>query len=137
VHDGRPTILFVCVHNAGRSQMAAALTRKLGEGRVTVRSAGSDPAESINPAAIAALAELGIDPGDETPKLLERDAVEAADVVVTMGCGDACPVFPGKRYEDWELEDPAGRGLDEVRAIRDEIRARVEALLRDLDAERR
>ena len=135
--DDRHTILFVCVHNAGRSQMAAALTRKLGGDRVTVRSAGSDPADSINPAAVAALAELGIDPGDEAPKLLERDAVEAADVVVTMGCGDACPVFPGKRYEDWELEDPAGRGLDEVRGIRDEIRGRVETLLRDLDAERR
>jgi arsenate reductase len=130
-----PTILYVCVHNAGRSQMAAGLTRQLGGGRVIVRSAGSDPGERINPAAVEAMAELGIDLGDAVPKLLERDAVEAADVVVTMGCGDACPIFPGKRYEDWELDDPAGRGLDEVRRIRDEIRVRVEALLSGLGIE--
>ena len=129
------TVLFVCVHNAGRSQMAAGLTAKLGGSRVVVRSAGSDPAESINAAAVAAMAELGIDLGDEVPKLLDRDSVEAADVVVTMGCGDACPIFPGKRYEDWELEDPAGRDLEAVRAIRDEIAERVRALLRSLGVE--
>ncbi len=130
--ERQPTILFVCVHNAGRSQMAAGLTRMLGGDRVTVRSAGSDPAETVNPAAVEAMAELGIDLGDAAPKLLERDAVEAADVVVTMGCGDACPVFPGKRYEDWELEDPAGKDLEVVRRIRDDIRARVEKLLAEL-----
>jgi arsenate reductase len=132
VSSERPTILFVCVHNAGRSQMAAGLTRMLGGERVEVRSAGSDPADEVNPAAVEAMAELGIDLADAAPRLLERDAVEAADVVVTMGCGDACPVFPGKRYEDWELEDPAGLDLDEVRPIRDEIRGRVEALLESL-----
>jgi arsenate reductase len=132
VSDERPTILFVCVHNAGRSQMAAGLARKLGGDTVVVRSAGSDPAEAVNPAAVAAMAELGIDLADAAPRLLERDAVEAADVVVTMGCGDACPVFPGKRYEDWELDDPAGLDLMAVRRIRDEIRARVEALLESL-----
>lgn len=131
--DQRPTILFVCVHNAGRSQMAAGLARKLGGGRVAVRSAGSDPAEAVNPAAVEAMAEVGIDLGDAAPKLLERDAVEAADVVVTMGCGDACPVFPGKRYEDWQLEDPAGQSLVAVRRIRDEIAERVEVLLDSLD----
>ncbi|MCB0876954.1 MAG: arsenate reductase ArsC [Solirubrobacterales bacterium] len=133
--DGPPTILFVCVHNAGRSQMAAGLTRRLAGERVVVRSAGSDPAEVVNPAAVEAMAELGIDIHDAAPKLLERDAVEAADVVVTMGCGDACPVFPGKRYEDWELEDPAGKELGAVRAIRDDIRARVEGLLASLGIE--
>jgi len=127
-----PTILFVCVHNAGRSQMAAGLTAKLGGGQVIVRSAGSNPAQSINPAAVEAMAELGVDLRDEVPKLLRRDSVEAADVVVTMGCGDACPVFPGKRYEDWDLEDPAGKDIDAVRAIRDEIAGRVEDLLRSL-----
>jgi protein-tyrosine-phosphatase len=132
VIERRPTVLFVCVHNAGRSQMAAGLARKLGGDRVIVRSAGSDPAYAVNPAAVAAMAELGVDLGDATPALLERDAVVAADVVVTMGCGDACPVFPGKRYEDWQLDDPAGRDLDAVRAIRDEIRGRVEELLRSL-----
>jgi len=132
--DRRPTILFVCVHNAGRSQMAAGLARKLGGDRVLVRSAGSDPAETVNPAAVAAMAEIGIDLEDAAPKLLEADAVRAADVIVTMGCGDACPVFPGRRYEDWELEDPAGKDLDEVRAIRDEIRSRVAALLGSLSA---
>ncbi|MEZ5155480.1 MAG: arsenate reductase ArsC [Solirubrobacterales bacterium] len=133
--DRPPTILFVCVHNAGRSQMAAGLTRRLAGERVVVRSAGSDPAEVVNPAAVEAMAELGIDIHDAAPKLLERDAVEAADVVVTMGCGDACPVFPGKRYEDWELEDPAGKELGAVRAIRDDIRARVEGLLASLGIE--
>lgn len=127
-----PTILFVCVHNAGRSQMAAGLASKLGAGRVVVRSAGSDPAESINPAAVVAMAELGIDLRHEVPKLLQRDYVEAADVVVTMGCGDACPIFPGKRYEDWVLDDPAGQDIEAVRAIRDEIAGRVEDLLRTL-----
>jgi protein-tyrosine-phosphatase len=133
--EARPTILFVCVHNAGRSQMAAGLARKLGGDRVEVRSAGSDPAERVNPAAVEAMAELGIDLGDAAPRLLERDAVVAADVVVTMGCGDACPVFPGKRYEDWELDDPAGRDLEAVRRIRDDIRGRVEALLASLGIE--
>jgi arsenate reductase len=128
----RPTVLFVCVHNAGRSQMAAGLTRKLGGDRVTVRSAGSDPAEAINPAAAEAMAEVGVEIGDAAPKLLERDAVEGADVVITMGCGDACPIFPGKRYEDWELDDPAGQSLETVRRIRDEIQARVETLLDSL-----
>jgi protein-tyrosine-phosphatase len=133
--EARPTILFVCVHNAGRSQMAAGLARKLGGDRVEVRSAGSDPAERVNPAAVEAMAELGIDLGDAAPRLLERDAVVAADVVVTMGCGDACPVFPGKRYEDWELDDPAGLDLEAVRRIRDDIRGRVEALLASLGIE--
>ena len=128
-----PTILFVCVHNAGRSQMAAGLTRKLGGEQVTVRSAGSDPGESVNPAAVEAMAELGVDLAGAAPNLLERDAVEGADVVITMGCGDACPIFPGKRYEDWELEDPAGKDLETVRRIRDEIQTRVEALLESLD----
>jgi arsenate reductase (thioredoxin) len=131
--DEQPTILFVCVHNAGRSQMAAGLTRKLAGGRVTVRSAGSDPAETVNPAAVAAMTEVGVDLERAAPMLLETDAVREADVIVTMGCGDACPVFPGKRYEDWELTDPAGLPLDEVRGIRDEIESRVEALLRSLD----
>ena len=128
----QPTILFVCVHNAGRSQMAAGLARKLGGDRVRVRSAGSDPAETVNPAAVAAMAEVGIDIHDAAPRLLETDAVEAADVIVTMGCGDACPVFPGKRYEDWELEDPAGKDIVTVRAIRDEIERRVRTLLAEL-----
>lgn len=133
--DRRPTILFVCVHNAGRSQMAAGLTRKLGGDRVVVRSAGSDPAETVNPAAVEAMVEVGIDLHDAAPRLLETDAVRAADVIVTMGCGDACPVFPGKRYEDWDLDDPAGRPLEEVRAIRDDIQARVERLMVTLDVE--
>ena len=134
--ESKATILFVCVHNAGRSQMAAGLMRKLGGERVAVRSAGSDPAEAINPAAVEAMAEVGIDLADAAPKLLERDAVEAADVVVTMGCGDTCPIFPGKRYEDWQLDDPAGKDLERVRRIRDEIEVRVAALLRSLDQER-
>ena len=130
--DQRPTILFVCVHNAGRSQMAAGLARKLGGDRVVVRSAGSDPAEVVNRAAVEAMAEVGIGLGDAAPNLLESDAVREADVIVTMGCGDACPVFPGKRYEDWELEDPAGRDLVTVRRIRDEIERRVRSLLAEL-----
>jgi protein-tyrosine-phosphatase len=128
----RPTVLFVCVHNAGRSQMAAALTAKLGGDRVTVRSAGSDPADEVNPAAVEAMAELGVDIQSELPKLLTTDAVQAADVVITMGCDDTCPVFPGKRYEDWEVEDPSGRSIDDVRLIRNDIRGRVETLLTEL-----
>jgi len=134
VSKQRSTILFVCVHNAGRSQMAAGLARNLGGERVEVRSAGSDPAERVNPAAVAAMAEVDVDLQDAAPKLLEIDAVRGADVIVTMGCGDACPVFPGKRYEDWDLEDPAGKDLAQVRQIRDEIRSRVEALLESLGA---
>jgi arsenate reductase (thioredoxin) len=124
-----PEVLFVCVHNAGRSQMAAGLLDKLAEGRVHVRSAGSDPADEINPNARAAMAEIGIDIGMEFPKPLTDDAVRAADAVITMGCGDACPIYPGKRYEDWELEDPAGKDIETVRAIRDEIESRVRTLL--------
>lgn len=127
-----PSVLFVCVHNAGRSQMAAGWLRHLAGDRVEVRSAGSAPAGSVNPAAVAAMREVGVDIADQEPKLLEYDAVEASDVVITMGCGDACPVFPGVRYEDWKLDDPAGQGLDAVRVIRDEIRVRVESLLADL-----
>ena len=130
-----PTILYICVHNAGRSQMAAALTAKLGGERVTVRSAGSEPADQVNPAAVEAMAELGIDIAREQPKFLENDAVDAADVVVTMGCGDACPVIPGKHYEDWKLGDPAGKDLSEVRAIRDKIERRVRGLLAELGVE--
>jgi arsenate reductase (thioredoxin) len=127
-----PEVLFVCVHNAGRSQMAAGLTKLRSQGSVGVRSAGSDPAEVINPAVVEAMAELGIDLSAELPKPLAGDAVRAADVVITMGCGDACPVYPGKRYEDWALEDPAGKDLETVRRIRDEIDLRVQALLADL-----
>jgi len=128
----KPSVLFVCVHNAGRSQMAAGFLRHLGEGRVEVRSAGSAPADQINPVAIEAMREVGIDIASEQPKVLTTDAVEFSDAVITMGCGDACPFFPGKRYEDWQLEDPAGQGIESVRAIRDEIRQRVEALLSNL-----
>jgi arsenate reductase len=128
----KPSVLFVCVHNAGRSQMAAGWLRHLARDRVEVRSAGSAPAESINPAAVEAMREVGIDITGQRPKILEYDTVEASDVIVTMGCGDACPFFPGKRYEDWKLEDPAGKGVESVRPIRDEIRTRVEALLADL-----
>lgn len=128
----RPSVLFVCVHNAGRSQMAAAWLEHLSGGRVEVRSAGSAPAESVNPATVEAMAEVGIDIAANTPTVLTPDAVQDSDVVVTMGCGDACPFFPGKRYEDWVLEDPAGLGVESVRPIRDEIRIRVEALLADL-----
>lgn len=128
----KPSVLFVCVHNAGRSQMAAGFLRELGQGRVEVRSAGSMPGDAINPVAVAAMAEVGIDIAGEQPKVLTTGAVQASDVVVTMGCGDACPFFPGKRYEDWKLDDPAGQGIEAVRPIRDEIRARIEALLADL-----
>jgi protein-tyrosine-phosphatase len=127
-----PEVLFVCVHNAGRSQMAAGLMSYRSAGKVHVRSAGSDPAEEVNPAVVEAMAELGIDLGDELPKLLTDEAVRAADAVITMGCGDACPVYPGKRYLDWELPDPAGQDLATVRAIRDEIDARVQTLLAEL-----
>jgi protein-tyrosine-phosphatase len=124
-----PTVLFVCVHNAGRSQMAAGWLEALGSGRVRVLSAGSMPADQINPMAVAAMAEVGIDIATNQPKVLTDGAVQAADVVITMGCGDACPFYPGKRYEDWKLDDPAGQGLEAVRPIRDEIRSRIEALL--------
>ncbi len=128
----KPSVLFVCIHNAGRSQMAAGYLRHLGEGRIQVRSAGSAPAASINPAAVAAMAEEGIDISAEQPKILTTEAVEVSDVVVTMGCGDTCPFYPGKRYEDWTLDDPAGQGVDAVRPIRDEIRRRVEELISEL-----
>lgn len=127
-----PVVLFVCVHNAGRSQMAAGWLRHLAHGRVEVRSAGSQPAELVNPVAVAAMTEVGVDIAGEQPKVLTTDAVERADVVVTMGCGDTCPVYPGKRYEDWELADPAGQPIEVVRGVRDEIRRRVEALLAEL-----
>src|SRR5512132_364040 len=129
-----PEVLFVCVHNSGRSQMAAGLLDKLAEGRVHVRSAGSDPAERLNPNAVVAMAEVGVDISQEFPKPLADEVVRAADAVITMGCGDACPIYPGKRYEDWELEDPAGKDLETVRRIRDEIRARVEELIAVLTA---
>ena len=129
----KPSVLFVCVHNAGRSQMAAGWLRHLGGDAVEVRSAGSVPGDAVNPAAVQAMAEVGIDISAQTPTGLTTDAVEAADVVITMGCGDACPVFPGKRYLDWELEDPAGQGVPAVRPIRDEIEARIRGLLAELD----
>ena len=127
-----PEVLFVCVHNAGRSQMAAALLERRANGRVRVRSAGSDPADELNPAVVEAMREVGVDLADAAPKRLTDEAVRAADAVITMSCGDACPVYPGKRYLDWELEDPAGKPLDAVRRIRDEIDARVERLLAEL-----
>jgi protein-tyrosine-phosphatase len=127
-----PEVLFVCVHNAGRSQMAAGLVKLRSEGRVHVRSAGSAPAEEINPAVVEAMDELGVDMGEEFPKPLTDEVVRAADVVITMGCGDACPIFPGKRYEDWVLDDPAGRDLETVRRIRDELDARVQHLIAEL-----
>ena len=127
-----PTVLFVCVHNAGRSQMAAALLEHYAKGRVAVRSAGRAPADEINPAVVASMRALGIDLSEASPNPLETDVVREADVVVTMGCGDACPVFPGKRYLDWELPDPAGRSVGEVRAIRDAISSLVQSLLADL-----
>ncbi|MEA2556590.1 MAG: hypothetical protein QOG88_128 [Actinomycetota bacterium] len=127
-----PEVLFVCVHNAGRSQMAAALLDHHGAGRVRVRSAGSMPADETNPAVVEAMNEIGLDLSKEFPKPLTTDAVEAADVVVTMGCGDACPIFPGKRYLDWDLPDPNGRSVEEVRSIRDEIEGRVRGLLEEL-----
>lgn len=129
----RPSVLFVCVHNAGRSQMAAGFLLALGEGRIEVRSAGSMPGNQINPVAVEVMAEVGIDIAGEQPKKLTDDAVVAADVVITMGCGDECPYFAGKRYEDWVLEDPAGQGIDSVRPIRDEIKTRVEALIASLE----
>ncbi|MEV2246031.1 arsenate reductase ArsC [Streptomyces sp. NPDC049970] len=128
----KPSVLFVCVHNAGRSQMAAAWLTHLAGDRVEVRSAGSSPGDSVNPAAVEAMAEAGIDISAETPKILTVEAVEESDVCVTMGCGDTCPVFPGKRYLDWRLEDPAGRGVVAVRAIRDEIKAMVEGLIEEI-----
>ena len=128
----KPSVLFVCVHNAGRSQMAAAFLTHLSGGAVEVRSAGSAPAETVNPSAVQAMAEVGIDIAAEKPKILTDRAVRESDVVITMGCGDTCPFYPGKRYEDWVLDDPAGKGVEAVRPIRDEIRRRVEALLSDL-----
>ncbi|SCF27797.1 arsenate reductase [Micromonospora saelicesensis] len=128
----KPSVLFVCVHNAGRSQMAAGWLRHLAGDTVEVRSAGSAPAETINPAAVQAMREVGIDITDQTPKLLEYATAASSDVIVTMGCGDACPVFPGQRYEDWKLDDPAGKGVESVRPIRDDIRTRVEKLLTEL-----
>ncbi len=130
-----PEVLFVCVHNAGRSQMAAGLLNKMAEGRVHVRTAGSEPADRINPAVVEALGEVGVDMSEEFPKPLTDEVVRAADAVITMGCGDACPIYPGKRYEDWELEDPAGKDLETVRRIRDEIRERVGVLLDGLAPE--
>ena len=130
--QGRPSVLFVCVHNAGRSQMAAGFVRELGGGAVEVRSAGSMPGDRINPVAVEAMREVGVDLTGEQPKVLTVEAVQASDVVITMGCGDACPFYPGKRYEDWVLDDPAGQGLDAVRPIRDEIRRRVVTLLDSL-----
>lgn len=132
----KPTVLFVCVHNAGRSQMAAGFLRELGRGQIEVLSAGSAPKDQINQVAITAMAEEGIDIAANTPKILTVEAVRESDVVITMGCGDACPIFPGKRYEDWELDDPAGQGIEAVRPIRDEIRRRVENLVGELLPER-
>lgn len=128
----RPSVLFVCVHNAGRSQMGAAFLSHLAGDAVEVRSAGSAPADAVNPAVVAAMKEVGVDISAETPKILTTEAVQSSDVVITMGCGDTCPVFPGKRYLDWRLEDPAGQGVDAVRPIRDEIERRVRALLAEL-----
>ncbi|APX02834.1 MULTISPECIES: arsenate reductase ArsC [Arthrobacter] len=128
----KPTVLFVCVHNAGRSQMAAGFLTSLSRGAIEVRSAGSEPAFEVNPSAVDAMAEVGVDISAEVPKVLTTGALKEADVVITMGCGDECPVFPGKRYEDWELADPAGKGIESVRPIRDEIRTRVEALVTEL-----
>ena len=128
----QPEVLFVCVHNAGRSQMAAGLVKLRSEGRVHVRSAGSDPGEQINPAVVEAMTEIGVDMSEAFPKPLTDEVVRAADVVITMGCGDACPIYPGKRYEDWELDDPAGQDLETVRRIRDEIDARVQRLIAEL-----
>ncbi|MFD7164824.1 arsenate reductase ArsC [Streptomyces violascens] len=130
-----PSVLFVCVHNAGRSQMAAAFLTSLGGERVEVRSAGSAPADTVNPAVVEALAEVGIDISAEVPKVLTVEAVQACDLVITMGCGDACPYFPGKRYLDWKLDDPAGQGVDAVRPIRDQIEQRIRGLLAELGIE--
>ena len=128
----RPSVLFVCVHNAGRSQMAAAWLQRLSGGAIEVRSAGSAPTDQVNPVAVAAMLEVGIDMSAEQPKILTAEAVSESDVVITMGCGDTCPIFPGKRYEDWKLEDPAGQGVNAVRPIRDEIRGRVVDLIESL-----
>jgi len=130
--SAKPSVLFVCVHNAGRSQMAAGFMSALSAGAVDVLSAGSEPKASINPIAIEAMAEIGIDIANNSPKVLTPEAVQASDVVITMGCGDACPFYPGKRYEDWVLDDPAGQGIESVRIIRDEIKGRIEVLLREL-----
>jgi arsenate reductase len=130
----KPTVLFVCVHNAGRSQMAAAFLEHLSNGSVDVLSAGSMPGHQINPVAVEAMAEVGIDIAGEQPKKLSTDAVQASDVVITMGCGDECPYYPGKRYEDWELTDPAGQGIETVREVRDEIKTRVQTLIASLAA---
>jgi arsenate reductase len=130
--DAKPSVLFVCIHNAGRSQMAAGYLRHLAGDRIEVRSAGSMPADQINPIAVEAMREEGIDIAAEQPKVLTPEAVQASDVVITMGCGDACPYYPGKRYEDWKLDDPAGQGIDAVRPIRDDIRARIEGLIASL-----
>ena len=132
MNDRTPSVLFVCVHNAGRSQMAAGWLRHLAGDRIEVRSAGSMPVEQINPVAVEAMLEVGIDITAEQPKVLTAEAVQDSDVVITMGCGDACPYFPGKRYEDWELDDPAGQGIEAVRPIRDEIRFRIETLTAEL-----
>ena len=132
MHVSKPSVLFVCVHNAGRSQMAAAFLTHLSQGAVEVRSAGSAPADQVNPAAVQAMAEVGIDIAGERPKILTDQAVRESDVVITMGCGDTCPFYPGKRYEDWVLDDPAGKGVESVRPIRDEIRHRVDNLLDQL-----
>ena len=128
----KPSVLFVCVHNAGRSQMAAAFLTQLSGGAIEVRSAGSEPAEQVNPAAVQAMAEVGIDIAAEQPKILTDQAVRESDVVITMGCGDTCPFYPGKRYEDWVLDDPAGQGVDAVRPIRDTIKQRVQTLIGEL-----
>ncbi|MDT0379326.1 arsenate reductase ArsC [Streptomyces sp. DSM 42041] len=138
--ETKPSVLFVCVHNAGRSQMAAAYLTHLAGGTVEVRSAGSAPADAVNPAAVQAMAEVGIDMSAETPKVLTVEAVQASDVVITMGCGDTCPVFPGKRYLDWKLDDPAGQGVDAIRPIRDDIERRIRRLFTEITsahAERR
>lgn len=132
MNETKPSVLFVCIHNAGRSQMAAAFLRHLAGDRIEVRSAGSMPADQINPTAVAAMAELGIDITSWQPKLLTTQAVEESDVVITMGCGDVCPIFPGKRYEDWQLADPAGQGIEQVRTIRDDIQDRVQNLINEL-----
>jgi arsenate reductase len=130
----RPTVLFVCTHNAGRSQMAAGFLRRNAGDRIDVMSAGSEPADQVNPSAVAVMKEKGIDISNATPRLLSESAVRTADVVITMGCGDACPIFPGKRYEDWDLVDPAGKSVEEVRPIRDEIERRVNGLIAELTA---
>ena len=128
----KPAVLFVCIHNAGRSQMAAGYLTALGKGEIEVRSAGSIPGDRVNAVAVQAMAEEGIDISTQTPKILTTESVQSSDVVITMGCGDACPIFPGKRYEDWQLDDPAGQGIDMVRTVRDDIRSRVEKLISEL-----